>query len=275
MVAPVRQARSEPHDQPRPGELGCYDPDYVRRRAPQWKRFLHRYFRVDVRGLDNLPDRPFVGAGNHSGGVLIPDTLVWLSAYHSEHRKTPLLTLAHDAMFSVYPAALSRWAARFGAIRADRTLALEGLRRGCAVQVYPGGDHDACRSFFRRHEIVFAGRKGYVELAQQAGVPIVPVASTGGHETLVVLSEGRNLARWLGLDRSRRLVAFPVTLSVPWGLWVGPLPGYIPLPARIEIEVLPAIDPRGSIDDVDARVRAALQQAVSGMAARRRLPWFG
>lgn len=280
---------------PRPGELGCYDPAYVQRKAPQWKRLLHGYFRARVHGLERLPRGPFVAVGNHSGGVLIPDTLVWLSAYHSAGRDTPLLTLAHDAMFSVYPAPVARWAARFGAIRADRALALEALRRGFAVQVYPGGDHDACRRFSRRHHIELAGRKGYVALARQAGVPIVPVASVGGHEALVILREGRRLARWLGVDRRLRLRAFPISLSVPWGLWVGPLPGYVPLPAKIEIQVLPPVDPTtgpttapvagattgpaGDMDPmdehVDARVRGALQEAVDAMASRRRLPWIG
>jgi 1-acyl-sn-glycerol-3-phosphate acyltransferase len=259
---------------PRPGELGCYDPEYVRRQAPRWKRLLHGYFRAEVRGLENLPAGPFLGVGNHSGAALIPDTLVWLSAYHSAGRATPLLTLAHDAMFSSYPAPIARWVSRFGAIRAARHLALAGLAQGFAVQVYPGGDRDACRSFARRHEIEFAGRMGYVALARQARVPIVPVASAGGHEALIVLSDGTRLARWLGVDRSRRLTAFPISLSVPWGLWVGPLPGYVPLPAKIEVEVLPPIDSTGDVSDVDARVRAALQHAVHAMA-RHRLPWLG
>lgn len=259
---------------PRPGELGCYDPEYVRRKAPQWKRLLHRYFRADVRGLDNLPEGPFLGVGNHSGAILIPDTLVWLSTYHSASRATPLLTLAHDAMFSAYPVPIARWVARFGGIRADRDLALAALDRGFAVQVYPGGDRDACRSFARRHQIEFAGRMGYVTLAQHARVPIVPVASAGAHEALLILDDGRRLARWLGVDRRLRLTAFPISVSVPWGLWVGPLPGYVPLPAKIEIEVLPAIDPAGDVADVDSRVRDALQHAVNAMA-RRRLPWIG
>ena len=94
--------------EPQPGDLGCYDPSYVRRQAPRWKRLLHSYFRAAVRGLHNLPQGPFVAVGNHSGGVLIPDTLVWLSAYHSAGLDTPLLTLAHDSMFTAYPAPVAR-----------------------------------------------------------------------------------------------------------------------------------------------------------------------
>jgi 1-acyl-sn-glycerol-3-phosphate acyltransferase len=261
-----------------PGDLGAYDPSYVREHAPWLGALVRTWFRAEVRGMERLPDGPFLGVGNHSGAAMIPDTLVWLDAYHNHpnaERATPLLLLAHDAMFDMYPASVARFFARFGGMRADRGLALRGLREGCAVQVYPGGDHDACRSFARRHEIVFAGRKGYVALAQEAGVPIVPVASVGAHEALVIFAEGRRLARWLGVDRSMRLTSFPISWSVPWGFWVGPLPGYLPLPTKIGIEVLAPIDPSGDVDEVDARVRRALQDAVDAMAEKRRYPIIG
>ena len=40
---------------------------------------------------------------------------------------------------------------------------------------------------------------GFVRTAIRSGVPIVPVATVGGHDTVFVLSEGRWLAN--GLDR--------------------------------------------------------------------------
>jgi len=259
-----------------PGELGAFDPRYVERHAGWLKRMLFWYFRARVEGMHHLPTGPFVGVGNHSGATLMPDTLVWIAAYHTSGREPPLLALAHDGLFSQYPAALASALSRLGAVRADRALALEALRRGYAVQVYPGGDYDACRSFRRRNEIVFAGRTGYVELARQAGVPIVPVLSVGGHEALMVLWDGVSLARWLGLDRRLRLRAFPLSLSVPWGLWLGPLPGYVPLPARIDVRVLPPIcADDGSVDEVDRRVRACLQRAADELVADRRFPWIG
>jgi 1-acyl-sn-glycerol-3-phosphate acyltransferase len=259
---------------PTPGELGCYDPDYVRRHAPDWQRLLHTYFRARVHGLERLPEGPFLAVGNHSGAGLIPDTLVWLAAYHSAGLSTPLLTLAHDQMFDSFPEPLQRWVARYGAIRAGRARTIEALRRGYAVQVYPGGDHDACRPFRDRNKLVFAGRTGYVEIAREANVPIVPVASVGGHETLVILREGQRLARWLGVDRRWRLKSFPLSLSIPWGLWLGPLPGYLPWPARIEIEVAPPIQPHGETAEIDARVRAILQSTIDRLASGR-IPFFG
>jgi 1-acyl-sn-glycerol-3-phosphate acyltransferase len=253
-----------------------YDAAYVREMAPKWRRALHAYFRVQVHGFERLPDIPFLAVGNHGGAGLIPDTLVWLAAYHSAGRSTPLLTLAHDQMFDAFPAALKRWVARFGAIRADRELALAALRSGYAVQVYPGGDHDACRPFSQRNRIVFAGRRGYVDLARDAAVPIVPIAAVGGHEALIILREGKRLARWLGVDRTHRLKSFPISLSIPWGLWAGPLPGYVPLPTKIEIEVLDPIvvEPTSDDDEIDRRVRAVLQASVDRLT-RTRVPIIG
>lgn len=259
----------------RPGELGLYDPSFVARHAPWLTRLVHGWFRADVRGLERLPDGPFVGAGNHSGGVMIPDTLVWLGAYYGSGRATPLLTLAHDGMFDAYPAGLALALSRMGALRARRELALEALGAGYAVQVYPGGDHDACRSFSRRNRIVFAGRTGYVELAREAGVPIVPVVSIGGHETLVIVWDGSALAARLPFARRQRLAALPLSLSVPWGLWLGPLPGFVPLPAKIAVRVLDPIDPReGSVEAIDRRVRERMQAELDALA-RGRLPWIG
>ncbi len=256
---------------PQPGELGCYDTDYVRRHAPDWQRLLHGYFRAQIHGLEHIPEGPFLAVGNHSGAGLIPDTLVWLAGYHSAGLPTPLLTLAHDQMFDSFPKPLARWVARYGAIRASRARTLEALRSGYAVQVYPGGDHDACRRFADRNKLVFAGRTGYVDIAREAGVPIVPIASVGGHETLIILREGRRVARWLGVDRRLRLESFPLSLSIPWGLWLGPLPGYLPLPARIEIEVAPAVPVDGETPEIDARVRAILQATIDRLARGRRL----
>lgn len=260
----------------KPGELDGVDPDFLARHR-EWITWLtHTWFRADVHGMELLPDRPFLGVGNHSGAAMIPDTLVWLGAYHTEDRQPPLVTLAHDQLFDAYPEKLAWALTKLGGVRARRELALEAFRRGYAVQVYPGGDHDACRPFSQRGKIVFGGRKGYVELAREANVPIVPVVSVGGHEALVILTRGTKLAKWLGVDRRFRLKALPLSLSVPWGLWLGPLPGYLPLPTKIVVKVLPSIDPhQGDVDEVDARVRGALQRAADELMQQRRFPWLG
>lgn len=254
----------------RVGELDAFDPSFLERHGPWMQQAVRTYFRSECFGLERLPKAPFLGVGNHSGAVMIPDTFVWLAHYFSTAPQKWMLTLAHDAMFDVYPAKLARALAKLGGIRAGPGVAHEALRRGHPVMVYPGGDFDACRSFARRNEIVFAGRKGYVALAREAKVPIVPIVSIGGHETLFILNDGTRLARLLGLDKRFRLRALPLSLSLPWGLWLGPMPGFLPLPAKIDCEVLEPVDPSGDAATVDLEVRTRMQRALDALAARRR-----
>jgi 1-acyl-sn-glycerol-3-phosphate acyltransferase len=73
-------------------------------------------------------------------------------------------------------------------------------------------------------------------------VPIVPVATIGGHDTLFVLSEGRGLARLLNLKERMRSDVAPITLSWPLGFALHLTPfQHIPLPAKIRTEMLEPI----------------------------------
>src|SRR5205807_6084650 len=91
-----------------------------------------------------------------------------------------------------------------------------------------------------------------VRTAIRAGVPIVPIATVGGPDSMPVLFRGRRLARALQLDRVARLKMFPVALSAPWVIGPALLPE-IPLPTKIRtafqepIEVDP--DPALAEDD--------------------------
>ena len=266
----------------RPGDLGAYDDAYVQRHTPWLRRLIHGYFRAQIEWLEHVPDQPFLGVGTHNGGILMPDMLVWVSAYHTAGRKTPLLTLAHDLLFT-REHGLSRALAKLGGLRADPEQALRALRSGYAVQVYPGGDYDSSKPFWRRHQVCFAGRMGYVRLALAAQVPIVPVVSIGAHETLLMLSDGRRIAEVLGLRQRLRLAALPLQLCLPWGLVLGTPPGYLPVPAQITIRVLPpiplsGISPQQAADPqvvarIDASVRHVMQTALDDLATQRVLFW--
>jgi len=138
----------------KPGDLDAVDLEYQQVHAGWLTRMVHSYFRADVQGMENLPEGPFLGVGNHSGAALIPDTLVWIGAYHTSGRKPPLVTLAHDGMFDQYPEGLARSLGKLGAVRARKEIAMEALRRGFAVKVYRVGDCDALRSFSAVNEIL-------------------------------------------------------------------------------------------------------------------------
>src|SRR5204863_2976844 len=110
------------------------------------------------------------------------------------------------------------------------------------------------------------------------GFTIVPVVAIGGQETALFLSRGAWLAQGLGLDRLLRLKVLPISIAAPWGLNVGDFLGHVPLPAKITIEVLPAIDlveefgEDPDLDEVYDHVTTLMQETLDTLAAERRLP---
>ena len=143
---------------------------------------------------------------------------------------------------------------------------------------------DAMRSWRHRDKAQLAGRKGFVRQAIRSGVPIVPVATIGGHDTVFVLSEGRFLARWTGLGKRLRGATMPIIAGFPLPLAVEVLPAHLPLPAKIRTELLDPIhvdhDPERVndaeyVDGIYREVEGAIQAGMDRLAKRRSFPIFG
>jgi 1-acyl-sn-glycerol-3-phosphate acyltransferase len=211
--------------------------------------------------------------GNHSGGNVPPDTFVFTLAFCSYFGvERPFYQLAHNLVVSAPPLG---WLRKFGTVAANHDNARLALESGAALLVYPGGDYEVARPSWKRHEVDFGGRMGYVRLAREAGVPIVPIASVGGQETALFLDRGEWLAKLLRLDKLARLKTVPISLALPWGLNISDLAGHIPLPAKIVVEALDPIEVDGADEAVHDKVLASLQAGVDGLAAERRFPVIG
>src|SRR5947207_12375718 len=71
-------------------DLDAWDPRYIRRVLPGWRAIMKTYFRSEVRGLDNIPEEgPALLVGNHSGGTLIADTLVFAAEFYAHFGPAP------------------------------------------------------------------------------------------------------------------------------------------------------------------------------------------
>jgi 1-acyl-sn-glycerol-3-phosphate acyltransferase len=261
-------------------DLDERDPDYIREQLPGMWMFASFYFRADVRGLHNVPaEGPVLLVGNHSGGNLTPDTLVFTLAFNTyfgvERR---FFQLAHNLVLLMPGLARLR---KFGTVAASPENADKALDSGAALLVYPGGDYEVHRPIWETAKVDFSGRKGYVRLALEKDVPIVPVVSIGGQETALFLSRGERLAKLLRLDRTFRLKVLPISIAPPWGLNVGDLLGHIPLPAKITIEALPPIELREEfgdepdLDEVYEHLMRLMQDTLDALASERRFPVIG
>jgi 1-acyl-sn-glycerol-3-phosphate acyltransferase len=262
-------------------DLHDRDPDYMREMLPLLWLISTFYFRGEVRNLGHIPeDEPALLVGNHSGGNVIPDTFLFslaFSTYFGVERR--FFQLAHNLAIA-WPIAgdLLR---KSGTISASPGNARKALESGAPVLVYPGGDWETHRPSWQSATVDFGGRKGFIKLALETGVPIVPVVSVGGQETALFLSRGNRLAKALRLDKTLRLKVLPISIALPWGLNVGDFLGHWPLPAKVTIEVLPPIDiaeefgPDPDFDEVYEHVTQQMQDALDQLQSERRFPVIG
>lgn len=258
--------------------LDGWDPNATRQFVESLAPIAKRWFRTEVRGMGSLP--PTGGAllvANHSGGMQTPDVLILAAAFYNEFGYgRPLYTLGHDALFT---GRLGLWQRRIGLIPASRTHAVEALRAGGIVLVFPGGLYDSFRPTLSANTIDFNGRTGYVKTAMEADVPIVPCVSIGGQEIQLFLTRGRWLAKRLGLRRFRADV-LPISLGVPFGLSMI-IPPNLPLPSRIVAQVAEPINIAAEfgqspdVEVVDSRVRSVMQNTIDSLASERRFPVLG
>ncbi len=247
-------------------------------RAARWvQRVMAPYHRARVHGLDTIPAGPALYVGNHNGGFYTGDTYLFGAAVFAARglADTPW-AMTHDLGVAL----LGRWLRPLGAVPAHPDTAAALLSGGDKVLAYPGGDADGARRWTRRHTVTFDGHVGHARLAVRCGVPVVPVAAAGAHDTAIILYDGAAVARLLRTRRWLRLSRWPLMLSLPWGLTFLPSVPYLPLPARITITVGSPIrfarsGPEAAADDAyvhacAARVEAAVQHLLDGMRSRTR-----
>jgi 1-acyl-sn-glycerol-3-phosphate acyltransferase len=255
-------------------QLDGRDPAFIRAVLPALARSFQRYHAATTEGLDRLPAGAALIVGSHNGGPLAPDMFALMAAYWERFgAEAPAYGLMHDFVFRLpFAGAIM---SRLGAVPARPENAVALLGRGAKVLVYPGGDLDGLKAHARRHEIIFGERLGFIRVAIRTGAPIVPVVSVGAHEIFRILADGAEFARRSGWKRLTRLEVFPVTLSIPFGLTLGPIFFYLPIPVRMNIRVLdpiswPELTPAAADDDRIVRrcrdqVRDTMQEALDDL----------
>ncbi|MGB7412792.1 MAG: phospholipid/glycerol acyltransferase [Thermosynechococcaceae cyanobacterium] len=240
----------QPKDSPKLGwSLDYRDPQVIRRMMPLLDWLYHTYFQVQTSGWHHVPEGPVLMVGSHNGGLAAPDMYMsmydWVRQFGIERS---IYGLLHPGIWQAFKATcppLAQLAGQIGCVMAHPKMAIAAFRSGSSILVYPGGAQDVFRPYWQRNKINLAGRTGFIKLALEQEVPIVPLISNGAHETLIVLADFYGFIEqlhdwgmpWLGgIDPD----VFPVYLGLPWGVAFGPLPN-IPLPVPIQTRVCPPI----------------------------------
>jgi len=258
------------------------DDAFMSRQKYLWNPLMDYWFRMEIEGWEHLPDPPVLLVGVHSGAPFVWDAwtvgIQWWRRFGTER---PLHGTAHDALMAA--PVIGSYFRRMGVLPAAPDSIASALAEGHDVALWPGGEIDSLRPWSDRDEAVLAGRKGFIRMAINAGVPIVPIATVGGPDSMPVLARGRRLAKALQLDKVARLKMFPIAVSAPWGIGPAMLPE-IPLPTKIRTAFQPPVklsrDPAKAKDDdyVDRKyeeVRESIQHGMDALARRRAFPVFG
>ncbi|MCK9249453.1 MAG: hypothetical protein M0P31_10835 [Solirubrobacteraceae bacterium] len=236
------------------------------------------WFRADVRGLHHIPDGPVLFVGNRSGGNVNVDGAVFTLSFASYFG--PERAFFVQSSSPVPDLRGLGFLRRLGVLSDGVDVAADVLRSGASVLAYPGGQEEAHRPTRESGRVRLGADPAVVRVGIDAGVPIVPVVAVGGQETALFLGRRRTL-RGTASDGAPRRRSVPVSLAAPWGVNVGDALGHLPLPAKLTIQVLPPIDVRGRFGDrpdpvaVHRHVGDRMQEALTDMQRRRRLPVVG
>lgn len=259
--------------------------------------------RPSLEGIDRLPrgkaneSVPFLLVGNHPSSLATFEFLSFMAlyarAFPADAAPPPLAAFALAMAFRWWP--VSAIAPAIGAIPSTYAAAEDALAKGVPLVLFPGGDHEAFRPFWKQDHADFGGRKGFLRISHEAWVPVVPFAIRG--VSAPMLHSSRALAylavwpRLFGLKRyaigvlgvvGAALIVWLVPLALPWRAllawaWLAsPLSIMSWFPTTVRIRVGEPIAPESLFGDREAvseetleRALHIVESAVTRLLARR------
>lgn len=232
-----------------------------------------RWFRVEVRGVENIPDSG--GAlivANHSGTIAVDALMTHVALFdeHPAHRHLRLL--AADLVFET--PVMADLARKVGSTLATNADAERLLNEGELVGVFPEGFKGIGKPFSERYKLQRFGRGGFVSAALRTSTPIFPCSIVGAEEIYPIIGRSATLARLLNVPY------VPITPTFPL---LG-LAGLVPLPSKWLIEFgepiptdelgLAGADDPMLVFDLTDRVRETIQQTLYSLLMQRRSVFF-
>jgi 1-acyl-sn-glycerol-3-phosphate acyltransferase len=240
---------------------------------PMLRPLYEKYFRIEVRGMENVPSQG--GAlivANHSGTVPVDSAMTQLALYDHHPAQRHLRMLAADLVFTM--PIVAPMARKTGATLACNEDAERLMNSGELVGVWPEGFKGIGKPFSERYKLQRFGRGGFVSAALRSGVPIIPCSIVGAEEIYPLVGNIPTLARLLGIPY------IPITPFFPL---LGPL-GLLPLPSKWIIEFGEPIEtdkigPTGADDpmlvfNLTDQVREVIQQTLYKLLLARRSVFF-
>ena len=257
-----------PIDFYRPGDENClelFDPEGI---LSRFRWLLERsadYFSYEVYGLENLPRE---GGGllvsNH--GTVAVDALLLIYRVYQETGRI-IRGLGEHLLWRV--PLLRIWLLRSGILDGNMNNAVKLLQGGLAL-VYPGGSRESLKPSYRKYELLWEERYGFIKAALLAQVPILPVAAIGVDDLYFVFNSGMGIVR--------RFFERKWGVSLPLLLGLGPFPFPTKVVSSIGHPISLGYPPEaaenpGVLIELHEKIRATLQGMLAEGLSSRRIPW--
>lgn len=250
------------------------DQEFVDAVLPFLDFMYHKYWRVEMNGVENIPEQGrTMLVCNHSGQLPFDGAMVGTGILQT-HPSARFMRALYANWFPTLPF-VSDVLTKAGQVLANDENAERLLRQDHLVAVFPEGYKGVGKLYRDRYHLARFGRGGFVRVALKTRAPLIPVAVVGAEETYISLYKSQTLAKLIGFPY------FPISPTFPW---LGPL-GLIPLPTKWYIDIgepIPTDEyPEGSennlmlISELTDRARDTVQSMLNERLRKRKSIFMG
>ncbi|MCX7944146.1 MAG: acyltransferase family protein [Deltaproteobacteria bacterium] len=226
------------------------------------------YFRVQVFGIENVPERNVMFVANHAGQLPFDGFLIAASLLLE--KDPPRLVRSMVERWAPTLPFVSTFFARTGQIVGTPENAIKLLNMNESLLVFPEGVKGINKTFNKRYQLQEFGT-GFMKIAMETKTPIVPIAVIGSEEQQPSFANLKRIGALFGMP------AFPITPTFPW---IFPI-GILPYPVKYRLHFGKPMYFTESIEgDEDVliknvtEVRTTLQSMIySGLKQRRSIFW--
>ena len=188
-------------------------------RAAGYLRKVRAYCRLQVEGIEKIPQGPCILVANHTGWAGIDYANLFITVY-DDAKRTPRVAI-HPSYFRFR--ALRDLADQLGFFEVSVATSTEILDAGGIVTFFPEAEEGNFKPIWKRYRLQ-PFKPGFARVALATEAPIVPVVIVGGEDA------NPSLGRFRAMEE---LVHAPV--PIPLNL--------LPLPVKWRIAFLDPIDP--------------------------------
>ncbi len=201
---------------------------------------LYRYyFRVETHDIDRVPPGPVLLICNHAGQLPFDGAMLTLAMLLEAD--PPRIVRGMGEYWIPQLPFVGTLATRGGMMVGTPENCRAMLQDGECVMVFPEGARGINKPYSRRYRLERFGL-GFMRLALECNVPIVPVAVIGSEE------QNPGLANFEGLGQALGMPSLPITVGFPW---LGPL-GLLPLPVKYHLRFGHPLRFEGQPNDEDS-----------------------